>query len=85
MNIVYLSPHFPTNFYNFCVSLKKFGVNVLGLADEPYENLKPELKNSLAEYYKVSDIHNYDELLRACGYFTHKYGKIDRIESLNEY
>ncbi|MBU0698365.1 MAG: carboxylate--amine ligase, partial [Proteobacteria bacterium] len=24
-------------------------------------------------------------LLRACGFFTHKYGKIDRFESLNEY
>ena len=27
----------------------------------------------------------YDELLRALGYFTHRYGKIDRIESHNEY
>jgi carbamoylphosphate synthase large subunit len=30
-------------------------------------------------------MHNYDELLRACGYFTHRYGKIDRIDSMNEY
>jgi biotin carboxylase len=30
-------------------------------------------------------MHDYDGLLRACGFFTHKYGKIDRFESLNEY
>ncbi|MGM0601786.1 MAG: hypothetical protein ACQESS_00590 [Bacillota bacterium] len=27
----------------------------------------------------------YSQLIKACGYFTHKYGKIDRIESNNEY
>ena len=30
-------------------------------------------------------MHNYDELLRACGYFTHRYGKIDRLDSHTEY
>jgi len=39
----------------------------------------------LTEYYKVNDMHSYDELLRALGYFTHHYGKLDRIDSLNEY
>jgi hypothetical protein len=85
MNVVYLSPHFPPNFYNFCVSLTKLGVNVLGLADEPYELLRGELKQSLREYFRVSDMHNYDEMVRALGYFTHRYGKIDRLDSLSEY
>ena len=30
-------------------------------------------------------MHSYDELLRACGHFTHRHGKIDRIDSQNEY
>jgi len=30
-------------------------------------------------------MHNYDELLRATGFFTHRYGKIDRVDSQNEY
>jgi biotin carboxylase len=30
-------------------------------------------------------MHNYDELVRALGYFTHRYGKLDRIDSHNEY
>lgn len=85
MNFVFLSPHFPPNYYLFGVHLYHLGVNVLGLADEPYELLRPELKSSLAEYYRVNDMHNYDELLRAMGYFTHRYGKIDRIDSHNEY
>jgi biotin carboxylase len=85
MNIVYLSPHFPTNFINFSVNLNRLGVNVLGLADDYYDNLPHVLKENLTEYYQVNDMHNYDELVRACGYFTHRYGKIDRIESHNEY
>lgn len=85
MNFIYLSPHFPPNYYLFCVHLNELGVNVLGLADESFDRLRPELRNALREYYRVSDMHNYDELLRACGYFTHRYGKIDRIDSMNEY
>lgn len=85
MNLVYLSPHFPPNYYQFCVHLNQLGVNVLGLADEPFDFLRDELKDALSEYYLVNDMHNYDELLRALGYFTHRYGKINRLDSLNEY
>lgn len=85
MNFVYLSPHFPPNYFLFCVHLRNLGVNVLGLADEPYSMLRQELKDALTEYYRVSDMHSYDELLKACGYFTHRYGKLDRIDSHNEY
>ncbi len=85
MNFVYLSPHFPPNYYLFAVNLRSFGANVLGLADEPYERLRPELQSALTEYYYVRDSHNYDDLVRACGYFTHRYGKLDRVESHNEY
>jgi biotin carboxylase len=85
MNFVYLSPHFPPNYKQFILNLHYLGVNVLGLADEPYELLDPELRSTLTEYYRVNDMHNYDELVRALGYFTLHYGKLDRIESQNEY
>jgi hypothetical protein len=85
MNHVYLSPHFPPNYHLFCTHLRRLGVNVLGVADEPYDWLLPELKQSLTEYYRVDDMHSYDQLVRACGYFTHRYGKIDRIDSHTEY
>ncbi|NCU31754.1 MAG: carboxylate--amine ligase, partial [Candidatus Moranbacteria bacterium] len=85
MNYVYLSPHFPPNYFNFCVALKRLGVNVLGLGDVAYDSLRPELKAAFTEYYRVDDLHNYDQLLRAMGYLTHKHGKIDGIDSNNEY
>jgi len=85
MNFLYLSPHFPPNYYLFCHHLAQLGVNVLGLADEPYEKLRPELRSVLGEYYRVNDMHYYDELLRALGYLTYRHGKIDRLDSLNEY
>jgi esterase/lipase superfamily enzyme len=85
MNVVYLSPHFPPHYHRFCNHLKQAGAKVLGIGDEPYDHLAPELCASLTEYYRVDDMQNYDGLLRACGFLTHKYGKIDRFESLNEY
>jgi biotin carboxylase len=85
MNVVILSPHFPPNYRSFCVQLRRLGACVLGIGDEPYDLLRHELKDALVEYYKVDDMHNYDQILRACGYFTHRYGKIDRFESHNEY
>jgi biotin carboxylase len=85
MNYVFISPHYPPNFYLFCKTLTKHGVSVLGVAEEQYENLHPELRASLREYYRVKSLHDYDEVLRAVGYFTHRYGKIHRIESQNEY
>jgi len=85
MNFVFLSPHFPPNFYQFSVALKNNGVTVLGLANEDFDSLRPELKGAMTEYYRVGDMHDYDELIRALGYFTHHYGKIDRLDSHNEY
>src|SRR5262249_57321557 len=61
------------------------GATVLGIADAAYDALRPELKAALTEYYRVDDLHSIDQLTRAVGYFTHRYGKVDRLESLNEY
>ncbi len=85
MNYIHLSPYFPPNFTHFSRALHEAGATVLGLGDMPYEELKPELKEWLTEYYRVDDMHDYTQLVRAVGYFTHKYGKIDGIDSHNEY
>lgn len=61
------------------------GANVFGISDAYYESLSPELRSSLTEYYRVDDMHNHDQLVRALGYFTHKYGKLDHLDSHNEY
>ena len=85
MNFVFISPNFPKNYWNFCRGLKNNSVNTLAIGDEEYDNLSTELKNVLNEYYKVSSLENYDEVYRACAYFTFKYGRIDWLESNNEY
>lgn len=85
INFVMISPHFPTNFETFAVRLRELGFNTLGIADTPYEQLSEGLRNALTEYYRVDNMEDYDQVYRAVGYFAHKYGRIDRIESHNEY
>jgi len=84
-NVVFISPNFPTNYWQFCRELRNNGMNVLGVGDQPYDDLMPELRASLTEYYKVSSLENYDEVYRAVAFFIHKYGRIDWLESNNEY
>ncbi len=84
-NFIFISPNFPTNYWQFCKELKNNGLNVLGIGDSPYDDLLPELKESLNEYYKVGSLENYDEVYRAVAFFAFKYGKIDWLESNNEY
>lgn len=85
MNFIYLSPHYPPNFKAFCKNLSYLGVRVLGIADTSYEELGEELQHTLTEYYKVSNLEDYDQVYRAVAYFIHKYGRIDGIASMNEY
>jgi len=85
MNFIYISPQFPKTNTEFCNRLKQNGITVLGIADVEYDTLDQRLKESLTEYYKVSSLENYDEVLKAVAFFTHKYGKIDWLESNNEY
>ncbi len=84
-NVIFISPNFPTNYWQFCRELKNNGMNVLGVGDAPYDELAGELKDSLNEYYKVGSLENYDEVYRAVAYFAFKYGRIDWLESNNEY
>ena len=84
-NVIFISPNFPTNYWQFCRELKHNGMNVLGIGDAPYDGLAGELKDSLNEYYKVDSLENYDEVYRAVAYFIFKHGRIDWLESNNEY
>ena len=60
-------------------------MNVLGIGDQPYDQLSGDLKASLNEYYKVDTLENYDQVYRAVAFFIFKYGRIDWLESNNEY
>ena len=85
MNFVFISPNFPHTYWQFCDRLHRNGVNVLGIGDAAYNGLEAPLKAALTEYYKVDSLEDYDQVYRAVAYFAFRYGKIDWIESMNEY
>lgn len=85
MNFIFRSPYFPRVYWQFCDRLKARGVNVLGIGDAPYDSLNDELKGAMNEYYKVVSMEDYDQVYRAVAFFASKYGRIDWIESNNEY
>ena len=84
-NFVFISPNFPENYWKFCAELKNNGMRVLGIGDCPYDELKQELRDSLHEYFKVGNLADFDEVYRAVAFFSYKYGKIDWLESNNEF
>ena len=84
-NFIFISPNFPTNYWMFCRELKKNGLNVLGIGDQPYDELDYNVKENLNEYYKVSTLENYEEVYRAVAFLIFKHGRIDWLESNNEY
>ena len=83
-NFIFISPNFPTNYWMFCRELKKNGLNVLGIGDQPYDELDYNVKENLNEYYKVSTLENYEEVYRAVAFLIFKYGRIDWLESNKE-
>ena len=85
MNYIFISPNFPHTYWQFCDCLHRNGINVLGIGDAPYDGLEAPLKAALTEYYRVDSLEDYDQVYRAVAFFAFKYGKIDWIESMNEY
>ena len=84
-NFRFISPHFPDSFFRFVVALKNNGFRVLGIGDDPFEKLNPELKAALTEYYVCYNMDYFDNEVNAVRYFENKYGHIDYLESNNEY
>ncbi len=85
MNFVFISPNFPHTYWMFCDRLRQNGINVLGVGDASYEELEAPLKSVLTEYYRVGSLEDYDQVYRAVAFLAFKYGKIDWIDSMNEY
>ena len=84
-NFVFISPHFPSSYWRFCLALKNRGFRVLGIGDAPYNELSEECRFALDEYYCCTNMEDYENEKRAVQYFQDKYGKIDYLESNNEY
>lgn len=85
MTYIFISPNYPAGHWKYVSALRSAGHTVLGIGDAGDETFPAELRGSLNEYYRVGDLHNYDEVYRAVGYFIGRWGRIDNIESLNPY
>ena len=84
-NFILISPHFPHTYYRFAEALKQRGFRVLGIGDASYDELSPELKANIDEWYACYNMDNFDNELKAVQYFIDKYGEIEYLESNNEY
>ena len=85
MNYLLISPNFPKSQEYFAKRLSEKGITVLGIGTETYDELSPRLQEVITEYFKVNNLEDYNEVLKAVAFLTYKHGKIDRVESNNEY
>ena len=84
-NFIFISPNFPKTYYQFPLAWKQLGGRSLAISDANYNSLSDVQKSAFDDYYQVSSLENYDEVYRAVAWFAHRYGKIDWLESNNEY
>jgi len=85
MNFILISPQFPDTYYKFAKALQQRGFTVLGIGDTPYNELRDDVKQSLKEYYYCQNMNDYQAMYKAVAFFAFKYGRIDGIESHNEW
>lgn len=84
-NFVFISPTFPKTYYQFPKAWKELGGTSLCIGEDSYASLPKEMKDACSEYYQVSSMQDYDQMYRAVAWFAHKHGKIDWLESNNEF
>ena len=84
-NFIFISPNFPKTYYQFPQAWKQMGNCALGIGDKPWDCLSSPLKDALDEYYQVSNMEDYEEMYRAVAWLAHRHGRIDWLESNNEY
>ena len=84
-NFVFISPTFPKTYYQFPKAWKEVGGTSLCIGEDSYDSLSQEMKDACDEYYQVSSMMDYDQMYRAVAWFAHKHGRIDWLESNNEF
>jgi hypothetical protein len=66
------------------VALNSRGIRVLGIGEGNYQEFTNELKSNLTEY-QYCNLSDFESVVKIVSYYENKYGKIDYIESNNEY
>ncbi|MBF0545563.1 MAG: hypothetical protein HQM08_14065 [Candidatus Riflebacteria bacterium] len=94
-NFLMLSPHYPPRLYLFAEGLVGNDFQVLGIGDAFQETLKPDLSDLLTDYRYLTlncysgkarfDESRYEPIYRTVADFIARYGRLQHIESFNEY
>ncbi|HSL25430.1 MAG TPA: ATP-grasp domain-containing protein [Acidimicrobiia bacterium] len=82
MNVLFLSPGFPTEMTDFVRGLSEVGATVIGLGDQPQHALPAKAREALAAYYQVS-FSDHDSVLGTAAAIAERV-RVDRVESLWE-
>ncbi len=85
MTYIFISPNYPSGHWRYVASLRAAGHDVYGIGDAGIETFPAELRGNLNEYYRVGNLHDYNEVYKGCCYFISRFGRFDRVESLNPY
>ena len=82
MNVLFLSPGFPTEMTDFVRGLSEVGARVIGLGDQPDYAVPDKARQALAAYYQV-DFSDPGTVLSTAVAIAERV-QVDRVESLWE-
>jgi hypothetical protein len=83
MNVVMISPGYPTEMPYFTRGLARVGAKVLGVGDQPESDLPRETRESLSAYLRVSSLTDERAVIEDVARWTSPI-KVDRVECLWE-
>lgn len=82
MNVIFLSPGFPTEMTDFVRGLAEVGARVIGIGDQPEQAVPEKARHALSAYYQVS-FSDHATILATASAIAERV-RVDRVESLWE-
>jgi biotin carboxylase len=82
MNVIFLSPGFPSEMADFVRALAEVGARVIGLGDQPEPNVPEKARRALAAYYPVS-FDDHRSVIETVASIAGRV-QVDRVEALWE-
>ncbi|HEY7565384.1 MAG TPA: ATP-grasp domain-containing protein [Acidimicrobiia bacterium] len=82
MNVIFLSPGFPTEMTDFVRGLAEVGARVIGLGDQPEHAVPERARRALSAYYQVS-FSDPDTVIHTAAAIAERV-PVNRVESLWE-
>lgn len=83
MNVVFLSPGWPVEMYDYVRGLAEVGANVIGVGETPMMGLPQNVRQYLSDYIQVPRLFDENDLVERVANWG-KNKKIDRVEALWE-